>query len=134
MITVSMSGVEDILHVRIPHHLGCPPTLETVSHPSSFLSGQETWQFVAVTSLSVLVIALLVIMLLVICCGRMKEPTLKYLEHKERRSISSSIVKVKSEKFSKSVHKARLENSYVILPHFSSVSSSTSSFDYLENC
>ena len=50
VIAVSMSGVEDILHVRIPHHLGCPPTLEIESHSPSFLSGLETWQLAAVIS------------------------------------------------------------------------------------
>ena len=131
VIAVSMSGVEDILHVRIPHNLGCPHTLETVSQVSSFWSGLETWQLAAVISLSVLVSALFVIMLLVICCGRKKTPTLTYLEHKGRRSISSN-VKGKSEKFNNIGHNSILENSYVTLP--SSASSSATSIDYLENC
>ena len=131
VIAVSMSGVEDILHVRIPHNLGCPHTLETVSQVSSFWSGLETWQLAAVISLSVLVSALFVIMLLVICCGRKKTPTLTYLEQKGRRSISSNL-KGKSGKLNSIGHNSILENSYVTLP--SSASSSASSIDYLENC
>ena len=42
VIAVSMSGVEDILHVRIPHHLRCPHSLEAESHSSSFWSRLET--------------------------------------------------------------------------------------------
>ena len=132
VIAVSMSGVEDILHVRIPHHLGCPHTLEAVSHSPSFWSGLETWQLVAVISLSVLVSVLFVVMLLVVCSGK-KAPTLKYLEKQGRRSILAS-VSDKSGKFNESELNAILENSYVSVPYSSSASSSSSSIDYLENC
>ena len=124
VIAVSMSGVEDILHVRIPHHLGCPHTLEAESHSSYFWSGLEPWQLVAVISLSVLVSVLFVIMLLVICCGRKKAPTLKYLEKQGRRSVRAS-VNEKSGKFNESELDAILENSYVSVPHSSSASSSS---------
>ena len=140
VIAVSMSGVEDILRIRIPHNLGCPHTLEAVSQVSTFWSGLETWQLVAVISLSALVSALFVIMLMVICCGRAKAQTLTYLEHKGKRSYLehkgkrsiSSKVKGTSEKFNNIGHNSILENSYVTLP--SSASSSASSIDYLENC
>ena len=39
VIAVGMSGMEFVLYVRISHHLGCPPALETESLPPSFLSG-----------------------------------------------------------------------------------------------
>ena len=135
VIAVSMSGVEDIIHVRIPHHLGlgCSKALEAESHSSYFWSGLEPWQLVAVISLSVLVSVLFVIMLLVICCGRKKAPTLKYLEKQGRRSVRAS-VNEKSGKFNESELTAILENSYVSLPHSSSASSSSSSIEYLEIC
>ena len=104
-------------------------TLETESHSSSFWSGLETWQLVAVISLSVLVSVLFVIMLLVLCCGRKKAPTLKYLEKQGRRSILAN-VNEKSGKFNESELNAILENSYVSVPYSSSASSSSSSIEY----
>ena len=131
VIAVSMSGVEDILHVRIPHHLGlgCSKALEAESHSSYFWSGLEPWQLVAVISLSVLVSVLFVIMLLVICCGRKKAPTMKYLEQKGRQSNSLS-VNGSSERFNKSVQSTILGNTYVPLPYSFSTSSSISSIEY----
>ena len=131
VIAVSISGVEDILHIRIPHHLGlgCSKALEAESHSSYFWSGLEPWQLVAVISLSVLVSVLFVIMLLVICCGRKKAPTMKHLEQKGRQSNSSS-VNGSSEKFNKSVQSTILGNTYVPLPYSFSTSSSISSIEY----